>query len=76
MSHAGDFNSFTEFVNYMMENEPEDRGIRESATCLDCGRECDVVYEDEGLGVTEAWGVKENNVQICASSKCCGAAID
>jgi len=60
-----------DYADFLRDNA---RGI-ETATCLDCGRDCEVVYEDEGIGVTEAWGVNKNDVQICAASLCCGASV-
>jgi len=48
----------------------------ETATCLDCGRECNIIYEDEGIGPNEFWGIPGNDVQICASSDCCGSEVD
>ena len=43
--------------------------------CLMCGRDCEVIYEDDGIGVTEYGGSNEDDSVMCAVSNCCGVEV-
>lgn len=42
-----------------------------AAICKTCGEPCRLVQVDFGIGVTEAWGVLANDVQLEIVSACC-----
>ena len=60
-------------IDYEFEPDPSD--TNQSGTCLECGRDCQIVYEDEGIGFTEFWGAGEVVAVMCASSDCCAAEV-
>ena len=43
--------------------------------CVECGEECDVEWEDEGIGAYEYWGSKETHEAWVPSSVCCGSEV-
>ena len=46
-------------------------------TCEECGKETYTKVIDEGIGVTEAWGVRKRDVRLVVVSSCCQAgALD
>jgi hypothetical protein len=42
-------------------------------TCRCCLQSCELIDVDFGVGVTEAWGVRANDVRIERVSRCCEA---
>lgn len=44
--------------------------------CSYCGHQCRPILVDFGVGVTEAWGVRHNDVDIQKVSECCEAPIN
>ena len=43
--------------------------------CTECGKECELVAEDEGIGAYEYWGAKGVDIRWVTYSKCCEAAV-
>jgi hypothetical protein len=41
--------------------------------CSECGQEAEVIKVDNGIGVTEAWGVRSRHTDYCAETRCCNA---
>ena len=45
-------------------------------TCPECGKECDAVKCDSGIGPYEFWGQKCNQSQPYMGSGCCEAELE
>lgn len=43
--------------------------------CTECKQECDVRYEDEGIGAYEYWGDKGVDTKWVGYSDCCEADV-
>ena len=43
--------------------------------CGECGKECEVLWEDVGIGAYEYWGQKGRDVQIVPFSDCCEGEV-
>lgn len=41
--------------------------------CSECGKECDVIEVDFGIGAYEYWGATGVDINICEVSNCCEA---
>jgi len=50
-------------------------GGEDATYCEDCGEQCDVIKVDEGIGWTEAWGVRSCHHDYQWVSDCCHAGI-
>jgi hypothetical protein len=44
--------------------------------CPDCGKPCEAIECDSGIGPGEAWGVKFNDSRPYMGSDCCEAELD
>jgi len=47
----------------------------ESPTCKVCGKNCDVVTVDNGIGPYEFWGQYGIDEKICLVSSCCEGEV-
>jgi hypothetical protein len=43
--------------------------------CVHCKQECDIKWEDEGIGGYEYWGATGVDKKIVGSSQCCDSFI-
>lgn len=46
-----------------------------SPVCTECGKACDTKMVDFGVGVTEYWGQRSNDVNVQQVSNCCEADV-
>ena len=43
--------------------------------CSECGKPCEYVWEDVGIGAYEFWGMKGTDRRLCPFSRCCDAEV-
>ncbi len=61
--------------DHIITNAELDEFEFEDCLCPECGKISEVIWIDDGIGRTEAWGVVKNHVDIICVSRCCHAEV-